>query len=446
MTIIRGYNFALNYAQEILRSHLSFSFDPFAHMDDSNEALHKSSHLNEFLLKLAKTTLASKIGNFSEKDTFNSQQHDHQNEEFASSYASAFDSFDSFFDDKEKLVQNEADNAQDKKPSLVLDSATPVMTLHESNSSSASLPKNKENFFASIAVKAILQANGIQQNVKLLYETGTSILQTHVVPGNCLVLPKKSLFNLEQARVFPPEKIQHLFDSSTLLYLSNCKIAVLNFAFERQRAHGHDFQVVIENSLSLDKLIREEEKFLKQLIATIKKLGIQAIFVQEQLSGEAIPSTAQVLLNKAKVFYTRPLKKETIDEICNFTGAQLITGPEQLSQLSSSSTALIYLESIQVLQIGKSNHVFLFHKNNNNNNSSKIVNKNVSIQELQKQKNEKVEEAKIQGLKETRRACIIVRGPSPIALEELGRALHDALCVLECVCKDAVRFKEFLQS
>lgn len=149
----------------------------------------------------------------------------------------------------------------------------------------------------------------------------------------------------------------------------------------------------------IDRLIKEEESYVKKLIVGLKKIKTDFICVQQSFSGDSISENAKHFLTKAKIFALKPLEKSQIQTICDATGAIPITSADQLLNTKEAAKRTAKIEKIYTEDIGNKSYV-IFKADSN------AAEPHVSV---------------------------ILRGPSLVAVEESERALHDALRVLESV-------------
>ncbi|KAL0476470.1 T-complex protein 1 subunit TCPD [Acrasis kona] len=206
-----------------------------------------------------------------------------------------------------------------------------------------------------------------------------------VSPGECELLePLPSIMIPVQVQLKEP--------------LVNPKMMIISFEFDPS-SNKLDSSQKTSNQLTLeqvDRMLKKEDELYKKTAVHLKKLGVNAIWIQERISDarDPVPEGLKRLLSRIKVNVFGPLKPSHVKSLCNACENEFrpVTSYSQLFNLTREN-----LEK----------HVF-------NVPSVRQMNSNVLVCLPD----------------ECARASIVIRGPSPQALDELDRALHDVLRVL----------------
>lgn len=264
---------------------------------------------------------------------------------------------------------------------------------------------------AQLAVDAIIKSGGSEKRVHVTrggvssdnpmssgFRGGTSMNESYLLPGNSIMIPSKTL-------------------SSNTMNLSNVTIAVVTFPLDLPKGSSHQYRINVPSLTQLDRLIKEEESYIKKMVVNLKRIGVQVLFVQEQLSGieTALSDTAKHWLNRSKIQVLKPLPQVELDKLCTVFNVQPIMSSNQLDSLAmdkkndQKEMLIPYLRTISRLYthyIGEESYTVLTDFD-------------------QESKHEQEQQA-VQS-----HSTVVLRASSQIAIEELDRALHDALRVLE---------------
>lgn len=117
--------------------------------------------------------------------------------------------------------------------------------------------------------------------------------------------------------------------------IKDAKILVLESALEAKEA-GSDTQIRINTPDQLKAFIEEEEKQIKNLVEKIKMSGANVIFCQK-----GIDDIAQHFLAKAGIYASRRVKQSDIEKLAKATGARIISKIEELSEKDLGFAGLV---------------------------------------------------------------------------------------------------------
>ncbi|EFC38425.1 predicted protein [Naegleria gruberi] len=193
--------------------------------------------------------------------------------------------------------------------------------------------------------------------------------------------------------------------------LKNQKLALVLFELDKPKAHKSRLDDInsIDNS-QIDRLIKEEESYIKKIVVQLKKLGVGLICVQENLSAgfhAGVSDTAKFWLQKSKINCMIPISKDEMNLIADAFQLHAISSIDQLSNLVESGTTeekgkfVQSIEYVKHLSIGRQSFISFG-------------------QTAEQYQNYPC-------------ATIVLSAPTQVAVDEVERALHDALRVVE-VC------------
>lgn len=185
---------------------------------------------------------------------------------------------------------------------------------------------------------------------------------------------------IDKERVHPamPKKVE------------NAKILLLNAAVEYKKTEV-DAEISITAPDQLQLFLDEEEKMIKGIVDKIVKSGANVLFCQK-----GIDDIAQHYLAKAGVFAVRRVKKSDMEKLARATGGAIISSIDAISKSELGSAGLI-----EERKVGSGDAMVFVEK-----------------------------------CKNPKAVSIIIKGGTEHVVDELGRALEDALRVVGCVVED----------
>ncbi|MDU9375732.1 60 kDa chaperonin [Methanocorpusculaceae archaeon Sp1] len=171
--------------------------------------------------------------------------------------------------------------------------------------------------------------------------------------------------------------------------VKNAKILLLNAAVEYKKTEV-DAEISITSPDQLQMFLDEEERMIKGIVEKIKASGANVLFCQK-----GIDDIAQHYLAKAGIFATRRVKKSDMEKLARATGGALISSIDAISGDELGIAGLV-----EERKVGGEEMIF-----------------------VEKCKNPKA-------------VSIIIKGGTEHVVDELGRALEDALRVVGVVVED----------
>jgi thermosome len=171
--------------------------------------------------------------------------------------------------------------------------------------------------------------------------------------------------------------------------VKNAKIALIDAPLEIKKTET-DAEIRITDPSQLRAFIEEEEKILKGMVDKIVATGANVVICQK-----GIDDIAQHYLAKAGIYAVRRAKKSDMEKLARATGGRIVTNLDELTAEDLGSAGLV-----EEVRIGEDKMTF-----------------------VRKCKNPKA-------------VGILVRGGSEHVVDEVERALHDALSVVAAAVED----------
>src|SRR5512136_873793 len=171
--------------------------------------------------------------------------------------------------------------------------------------------------------------------------------------------------------------------------VTNAKILLLNAAVEFKKTEV-DAEINITSPDQLQAFLDEEERMVRGIVDKIVASGATVLFCQK-----GIDDIAQHYLAKAGIFATRRVKKSDMEKLARATGASLVSS----------------IDAISKEELGK---------------AGLVEERKVSGEEM----------TFVEQCKNPKAVSIIIKGGTEHVVDELERAIHDALRVVGVVVED----------
>lgn len=176
--------------------------------------------------------------------------------------------------------------------------------------------------------------------------------------------------------------------------IENAKIALIQFCLSAPKTDMEN-NIVINDYAAMDRILREERKYILDLCKKIKKSGANVVLIQKSILRDATNDLSLHFLAKMGIRVMRDIERNDIGHI-------------------STSLGCLPIANIDSMSADKLGHADLVQEQNLG--GHKVV--------------------KITGvLNPGKTLSILVRGSNKLVLEEAGRSLHDALCVVRSLVK-----------
>ena len=171
--------------------------------------------------------------------------------------------------------------------------------------------------------------------------------------------------------------------------VENAKIALLNCPIEVKETET-DAEIRITDPTKLMEFIEQEEKMIKDMVEKIASTGANVVFCQK-----GIDDLAQHYLAKAGILAVRRVKKSDIEKLSKATGANIITNIKDLTADDLGEAGLVSGEKV-------AGDAMIFVKE----------------------------------CKHPKAVTILVRGTTEHVVDEVARAIDDAIGVVACTIED----------
>jgi archaeal chaperonin len=171
--------------------------------------------------------------------------------------------------------------------------------------------------------------------------------------------------------------------------VKNAKIALIDTPLEIEKTEI-DAKIEITSPDQLQKFLDQEEKMLKNMVDKIQKTGANVVFCQK-----GVDDLVQHYLAKAGIMTARRVKESDLKKLAKSTGARVSTSIDELSKDDLGLAGLV-----EERKIGDENMIF------------------------------------VEKCKDPKAVSMILRGGTEHVVDELDRAVHDALRVVGVVVED----------
>ncbi|MBW9222525.1 TCP-1/cpn60 chaperonin family protein [Methanothermococcus sp. SCGC AD-155-C09] len=171
--------------------------------------------------------------------------------------------------------------------------------------------------------------------------------------------------------------------------VENAKIALLNCPIEVKETET-DAKISITDPAKMMEFIEQEEKMIKDMVDSIKASGANVVFCQK-----GIDDLAQHYLAKAGILAVRRVKKSDMEKLAKATGATIVTNIKDLSESDLGEAGVVSEE-----KVAGDSMIF------------------------------------VKECKHPKAVTILVRGTTEHIVDEVARAIEDAIGVVACTIED----------
>ena len=171
--------------------------------------------------------------------------------------------------------------------------------------------------------------------------------------------------------------------------VENAKIALINDAIEVKETET-DAEIRITSPEQLQAFLEQEERMLKEIVDKIVATGANVVFCQK-----GIDDLAQHYLAKAGILAVRRVKKSDMEKLAKATGAKIVTNIRDLTP-----DDLGYAEAVEERKVAGENMIF------------------------------------VEGCKNPKAVTILIRGGTEHVVDEVERAMEDAIKVVKDIVED----------
>jgi thermosome len=171
--------------------------------------------------------------------------------------------------------------------------------------------------------------------------------------------------------------------------VKNAKIALVDVALEVKKTEV-DAKIEIRDPTQLQAFLDEEEAMLRKMVEKVKNSGANVLICQK-----GIDDLAQHFLAKEGIYAVRRAKKSDMEKLAKATGAKIVANLDDLT-----SKELGFAGNVEEKKIGDDKMTF------------------------------------VTDCKNPKAVSILIRGSTEHVVDELERALHDALSVVKLALED----------
>jgi T-complex protein 1 subunit delta len=236
---------------------------------------------------------------------------------------------------------------------------------------------------APLAVEAVLSVidpamddNVDLNNVKIVKALGGTIDDTELVQG--LVFSKRA---------------SHVAGAPTRI--AGAKIGIVQFHLSAPKT-DLDNSVVVSEYSQMDRIMREERKYILKMCKKIQKSGCNVVLVQKSILRDAVNDMSLHFLAKMGILVVKDIERDEIEFIAKTIDAKPIAHVD-----SFTPDKLGHAEMVEEVTVGAGNRV-----------------------------------VKVTGVPNPgHTVSILVRGSNKLVLDEADRSIHDALCVVRSLVK-----------
>ncbi len=173
--------------------------------------------------------------------------------------------------------------------------------------------------------------------------------------------------------------------------VENAKIALINTGFEVKKTEI-SAKIQISDPSQIQAFLDQEAEEIRKMVEKVKEVGANVVLCQK-----AIDDLAQHYMAKYGIYAVRRIKKSDMEKLAKATGAKIVTNLDDLTPED-----LGYAEVVEERKIGEDNMTF------------------------------------VTGCKNPKSVSILIRGGTEHVVDEVERALHDALKVVGVAMEDGV--------
>lgn len=192
--------------------------------------------------------------------------------------------------------------------------------------------------------------------------------------------------------VFVDKKATHFAGGPSKI--KDAKIGLIQFTLSAPKTDLEN-NVVVHDYTAMDRILKEERKYILDLVKKISSTGCNVILMQKSILRDAVNDLALHFLAKKNIMVIKDIDRDQIDFIAKTIMATPVAHVDHFNAEKLGRAALV-----SEVDVGE----------------KKIV--------------------KITGCpNENRTVSILLRGSNQLVLDEADRSLHDALCVVRALVK-----------
>jgi len=118
--------------------------------------------------------------------------------------------------------------------------------------------------------------------------------------------------------VFVDKKVSHFAGGPSRI--TNAKIGLIQFQLSAPKTDLEN-NVVVHDYTAMDRLLKEERKYILELIKKIAATGCNVILIQKSILRDAVNELSLHFLSKKNIMVIKDIDRDQIDFISKTTGA-----------------------------------------------------------------------------------------------------------------------------
>ena len=249
---------------------------------------------------------------------------------------------------------------------------------------SSKIVSQHSDLLGAIAVDSVLKVidsktadNVDLKNIRIIKKVGGTIDDSEMIDGLALNQPVvKSAGG--------PVKIE------------KARIGLIQFQLSPPKPDMEN-SIVVNDYRQMDKILKEERKYLLDLVKKIKQAKCNVLLIQKSILRDAVNDLSLHFLMKLNILVVKDIERDEVEFICKSTGCKPIANPDFFSEDKLGTANLVEETNVSGARVVKISGI-----------THKSAGQTVSI---------------------------IARGANSLILDEAERSLHDALCVIRCLVK-----------
>lgn len=175
----------------------------------------------------------------------------------------------------------------------------------------------------------------------------------------------------------------------------------------------------------MDRILREERKYLLDICKKIQKTGCNVLLIQKSILRDAVTDLSLQYLAKMKIMVVKDIERDEIEYISKVNYFLLY----YFYIIIIKTLGCQPIASIEHFTAEKLGKLFFFKKKN----KIFLLGSADLVEEVSTGEDKIV---KITGIKHPgKTVAVLVRGSNKLVVDEAERSIHDSLCVIRCLVK-----------
>merc|ERR1719412_2272749 len=177
--------------------------------------------------------------------------------------------------------------------------------------------------------------------------------------------------------------------------IDNPKIALIQFQISPPKTDMEN-QLVVGNREEIDRIARDEKKYILNIIKKILKCKVNVLLIQKSILRDAVNILGSHYLAKKGIMVIKDVERDEMSFIARSLGCRPVASPDHLTEDKLGTAALaeeVFTAGGRIVKI------------------TGVANPGATV-------------------------SVLIRGSNNLVLEEADRSLHDALCVVRALVKE----------